>query len=103
MLAAAAIGAVLATGLLATGEIGIARSRASTRIVLSDDEIYTGSILFMLNDGDICRQVLFDNRTGRLNDNGLVDCERVAYRSPGEMPRDWSRRRIIAESFLPHR
>lgn len=102
MVAAAAIGAVLATGLFATRETKIARSQASTATALSDDEIYTGSILFMPNDGNICRQILFDNRTGRLSDNGLVDCERASYRRAGEMPKDWSRGRILAEGFFPH-
>jgi hypothetical protein len=43
----------------------------------SDDEIYTGSILFTPHEGNICRQFLFDNRTGRFTDNGKVDCERA--------------------------
>jgi hypothetical protein len=65
--------------LFATREIEIARSPAESTIAPSDDEIYTGSILFVPpNDSNICRQVLFDNRTGRLNDNGLVDCERAS-------------------------
>ena len=45
----------------------------------SDDEIYTGSILFTPYEGNICRQMLFDNRTGRLSDNGNVDCERAEW------------------------
>src|ERR1700689_3724363 len=82
MVVVAAIGGVLATGLFATREIQIPRSPAVATIAPSDDdEIYTGSILYMPYDGKICRQVLFDNRTGRLNDNGLVDCERAIYRS----------------------
>jgi hypothetical protein len=43
----------------------------------NDDEIYTGSILFTPRQGRICRQFLFDNRTGRFSDNGNVDCERA--------------------------
>jgi hypothetical protein len=52
----------------------------------SDDEIYTGSILFVLDDGKVCRRFLFDNRSGRLSDSGLVDCESAYYRSPGTPP-----------------
>jgi hypothetical protein len=104
MVVAAAIGAVLAAGLLTTREIEIARPPAGAAIALSEDEIYTGSILFMPDDGNnICRQVLFDNRTGRLYDNGLVDCERASYQSPGETPNGWPRVRVISESFLPAR
>lgn len=103
MVVVAAIGAVLAGGLFATRQIEIARSPAEPAIVPSDDEIYTGSILFVPNDGKICRQVLFDNRTGRLNYNGLVDCERAYYRSATEIPKQWSRVRVISESFFRHR
>jgi len=102
MVAITAIGAVLATGAFATRKIEIAPYQASTAIALGDDDSYTGSILFMPDDGNICRQILFDNRTGRLSDNGLVDCERASYRSAGEMPKSWSRGRIIAEGFFPH-
>jgi hypothetical protein len=45
----------------------------------SDDEIYTGSILFTPPEGAICHQILFDNRTGGFSDNGNVDCEIAAY------------------------
>jgi hypothetical protein len=103
MVVVAAIGAVLAAGLFATGEIEIARSPAEPAIVPSDDEIYTGSILFVPSDGNICRQVLFYNRTGRLNYNGLVDCERAYYRSATEIPKQWPRARVISESFFRHR
>jgi hypothetical protein len=98
MVVVAAIGGVLATGLFATREIQIPRSPAVATIAPSDDdEIYTGSILYMPYDGKICRQVLFDNRTGRLNDNGLVDCERAIYRSASATPN--ARARIISGGF----
>jgi hypothetical protein len=104
MVVLAAIGAVLTAGLFATREIEIARSPAESTIAPSDDEIYTGSILFVPpNDSNICRQVLFNNRTGRLNDNGLVDCERASYRSATEIPQQWSRVRVISEGFFRHR
>ena len=44
-----------------------------------DDEIYTGSILYMPDMGNVCRQLLFDNHNGQFTDNGYVDCERAAY------------------------
>ena len=70
----AAIGAVVAAGLFEKKETEIRRSSAEQVIAPRGDEIYTGSILFVPNDGRICRQILFDNRTGLLSDNGLVDC-----------------------------
>ena len=46
----------------------------------NDDEIYTGSILFMPDSGVRCRQLLFNNQSGLFTDNGTVDCDRAAYR-----------------------
>ena len=67
---------------------------------VGDDTIYTGSILYMPQEGRTCRQFLFDNQTGRFSDNGYVDCANAAYRSPGE-PKYWSaaRARVISKSF----
>jgi hypothetical protein len=97
MLVVATIGGVLATGLFATREFEIPRSPAAAMRVPSDDELYTGSILFMPHQGTFCRQVLFDNRSGRFNDNGLVDCESALYRSASSTPN--ARARTISEGF----
>jgi hypothetical protein len=51
----------------------------------------------MPHQGTFCRQLLFDNRTGRFNDNGLVDCERAIYRSASSTPN--ARARSISEGF----
>lgn len=93
------ISAVVAAGLFAKNEIEITQSKARPVIAPNDDEIYTGSILFVPYDGRICRQVLFDNRTGRLNDNGFVDCESSYYQEQAEYPKQWPRARVISESF----
>jgi hypothetical protein len=70
----------------------------------SDAEVYTGSILYVPDEGKICRQVLFDNRTGRMQDNGLVDCEHAYYQGTSEIAMQWSnaRARVISESFRQH-
>ncbi len=74
--------AFLALGLVASGKYLIARQfAAATSPDTNDDEIYTGSILFVPDQGTICHQLLFDNRTGRMSDNGNVDCEHAAYRA----------------------
>jgi hypothetical protein len=51
-----------------------------------------------------CRQLLFDNRTGQLRDNGLVDCEQAYYRGTGESARLWpnARAAVISQSFRGH-
>jgi hypothetical protein len=98
-----AIGALVGLGLLATDEYVTVRQRAAAAAAAaaqSDGEIYTGSILFMPDNGNICRQLLFDNHTGLFTDNGNVDCERAAYQSPAE-PKRWSaaRVRVISDGF----
>jgi hypothetical protein len=99
---AVAISAFLSLGLLTSGEYIIMRARIPSAVAQavpvaqSDDEIYTGSILYTPYDGRICRQILFDNRTGRSSDNGYVDCEHAAYRSASDKP---SRVRSISSWF----
>ena len=66
----------------------------------SDDDVYTGSILYMPNDGRLCRQLLFDNQNGQFTDNGYVDCAQAAYNGL-DGPKRWSaaRIRVIATGF----
>jgi hypothetical protein len=70
----------------------------------SDDEIYTGAILFVPDDGKTCRRFLFDNRTGRLSYNGLVDCESAYYQNRDVSPAQMSiaRTQAISETFRHH-
>jgi hypothetical protein len=103
-LAVIAVGALLGGSLFATGEYISARQKAaavaSAIATASDDEIYTGSILYMPNEGRTCRQLLFNNRSGRFTDKGYVDCVNAAYRSPTEA-KQWSvaRVRVISNNF----
>ncbi len=100
---AVAMAALLALGLLQIREYVIPHQRAiagqhAVVVIPSDDEIYTGSILFTPIEGRICHQFLFDNRTGRISDNGNVDCEGSQYRAD---PKNWgfARARAIGNSF----
>lgn len=61
-----------------------------------DDEIYTGSILFMPYQGNQCRQHLLDNLSGRVWDNGVVDCENAMARAAGPQTKTWSAARVDA-------
>jgi hypothetical protein len=103
-----AIGALLGTSLFATGEYITARQRASAvaaaAATASAEEIYTGSILYMPDEGRTCHQLLFDNHTGRFTDDGHVDCENAAYRGAGGLPKQWSaaRVRVISAGFRQH-
>jgi hypothetical protein len=78
-----------------------AAKAAAVALAASDDEIYTGSILYMPDRGNLCRQLLFDNQNGQFTDNGYVDCESAAYRNPNEEAKHWSaaRVRVISTGF----
>jgi hypothetical protein len=90
-----AMAALLAVGLYATGKYIAARQQASA------GEFYTGSILYMPDEGRTCHQRLFDNRTGRFSDNGPVDCVNAAYQGASGSPKLWSaaRARVISSGF----
>jgi hypothetical protein len=99
-----AVLALLTAGLFAARETKIELSAAPPVVTPSDDEIYTGAILFVPDDGKVCRRILFDNRTGQLSDGGLVDCESAYYRSPNAPPAKMSiaRTQAISETFRHH-
>jgi len=92
---------LLAAGFFAATESKIELSAAKPPPMRSDDEIYTGSILFVPDDGKICRRFLFDNRSGRLSYSGLVDCESAYYRGQGvpPIPMSIARTQAISETF----
>lgn len=100
-----AIGGVLGLGLFATDHFMAAKrtppAAAAPATAANDEEIYTGSILYMPEQGRVCRQLLFDNQTGRISDNGYVDCKAAAYSDDGTS-KHWSvaRMRVISSGFL---
>ena len=67
----------------------------------NDDGIYTGSILYLPYEGTNCRQILFDNRNGRLTDKGYVDCQNAEAQSGISSPKQWSaaRVKVISDGF----
>lgn len=95
-----AIGASLGLGVLAI-EPYVMTQRTTAAALPSDREIYTGSVLYMPDVGDVCRQLLFDNRDGHFTDNGNVDCAHAAYRGGLDDPEQWStaRIRVISTAF----
>jgi hypothetical protein len=112
-----AIGVVLAAGLFAASGYVIQQQRGPAAVKAfmktgpgnakvasasgGDDEIYTGSILYIPDEGANCRQILFDNRNGRFTDNGYVDCQSAEAQSGIGSPKQWSaaRVRVISDGF----
>jgi len=102
-----AVGAVLGTGLFAIADYFTVQHwvKPATAAARNAGEIYTGSVLYMPQEGRNCHQMLFDNNTGRFTDNGSVDCENAAYRGvDGNLAKQWSssRTRVIADGFRQH-
>jgi len=96
------MGALLGLGFVTTQQVITARQHtAAKRATSGDEDIYTGSILYMPDRGNGCRQIMFDNRNGQLTDNGYVDCEVAFSRSADEGPKKWSaaRVRVISDGF----
>jgi hypothetical protein len=103
--AVAAVVAVLTAGLFAARETTIELSApAKPAAKPSDDEVYTGAILFVPDDGKTCRRFLFDNRNGRVSYNGLVDCESAYSQNREASPAQISiaRTQAISETFRHH-
>ena len=101
-----AVGALLGTGLFAIADYFTEQHWVKPATAARNaGEIYTGSVLYMPPEGHNCRQMLFDNQTGRFTDNGSVDCENAAYRGVnGNLSMQWSsaRARVIADGFRRH-
>ena len=99
-----AVAAIVAAGAVGVRQIEMTAPITNSGEPLSNDEIYTGSILFPSEDETRCHQLLFDNRTGQFKDNGTVDCQKAYYRGTTRSPMHWSsmRAQVIGESFRQH-
>ena len=101
-----AVGALLGTGLFAIADyFTVQHWVRPVTVARNAGEIYTGSVLYMPQEGRNCHQMLFDNNTGRFTDNGAVDCGNAAYRGvDGNLTKQWSsaRTRVIADGFRGH-
>jgi len=67
----------------------------------SDDELTTGSIVFVPVLGNNCRQNLIDNRTWQVRENGTVPCDKAlgASSSRGVGIDSATRLGVIRDSF----
>ncbi len=67
--------AVVAFSLLVDSGARQVSRQSAAQAAPTEEEIYTGSILFMPYDGNDCRQNLLDNLTGQIRENGIVACD----------------------------
>lgn len=98
VIAFACLAAVVAFTLFVdTGQSGVMRRAAKQQPALpTEEEIYTGSILFMPYQGNDCRQSLLDNLTGQIRDNGVVPCDSALIDASSTQRRGWSAARVDA-------
>jgi hypothetical protein len=98
-----AIGTILALGSLAAAEfVRLYGERVAAAAVKVDAvEAYTGSILYVPDYGNVCRQLLFDNRNGQFTGSAYVNCAVALYHVTVGEPREWSspRAEVIGAGF----
>ncbi len=64
-----------------------------------DDDLATGSIIFVPILGNTCRKKLIDNATWQIRDSGLVDCRAALAQNAHGRQLGWSRVDVIRHSF----
>src|ERR1700733_2965982 len=101
LIAAFALAACLALGVLVTYEFLALRAASAVTAVSVDGQVYIGSILFFPDSGNKCHQLYFNNQDGRYSDKGFVDCTRAVYESTKDAPKNWSvaRTAVISQGF----
>jgi hypothetical protein len=65
------------------------------------DKVYNGAII-LPERGPLCWEAVFDNRTGRMTEKGLVDCSQTADQSAAKNPSqgfEFKRLRAIGKAF----
>ena len=93
LLACLALAAVIGLAVfLGTGTPQATRV-ASAPLAQSDDDLTTGSIVFVPILGNRCRKRLIDNATWHIRDDGEVDCSTALSQSTNAHPR-WSAARV---------
>jgi hypothetical protein len=60
----------------------------------ADDDLATGSIIFVPILGNTCRKKLIDNATWEIRDNGLVDCRAALAQNAHGHKLGWSASRV---------
>jgi hypothetical protein len=101
LIAAFALAACLALGMLGTDAFLARWTAAAAAAAAVDGQVYIGSILFFPDSGNNCHQLYFNNQDGRYSDKGFVDCTRAVYESTKDAPKNWSvaRTAVISQGF----
>lgn len=65
----------------------------------TDDDLATGSIIFVPIMGNVCRKRLIDNANWRIRDIGLVECRKALNANAAEPGLSFARVDVIRNSF----
>jgi len=77
---------------------------AATTSAQGNDDLTTGSIVFVPLFGNNCRTRLIDNATWRIRDNGVVDCNAALAQSTHGRRIGWSAARLdVVRQGFSHR
>jgi hypothetical protein len=76
--------------------LGTAEPPPQQQHVYTDEEMRTGSILFVPLRGDECQHNLFDNKTGQIWHSGYVSCDVALSKTENEKSKGWSLARTEA-------
>jgi hypothetical protein len=84
-----------------SGWTALRQEPAAPKRQISATEQYTGSIIIVPTRGEDCRQMMLDNRTGRMWDTGFVNCYEAVSRSEKDQRGGMSSLRInsIGKAF----
>ncbi len=70
------------------------RTAAVAHAAHADDDLTTGSIIFVPILGNVCRKRLIDNATWQIRDNGIVDCRTALTQNTHGRRMGWSGARV---------
>ena len=79
-----------------SGWTALRKEAATPKPPVSVTEQYTGSIIIVPTRGEDCRQMMLDNRTGRMWDKGIVNCYEAVSRPERDQRSGMSSLRINA-------
>ena len=79
-----------------SGWTRLRQEAAAPKPPVSMTEQYTGSIIIVPTRGEDCRQMMLDNRTGKMWDIGVVNCYQAVSRSEKDQRGGMSSLRINA-------
>jgi hypothetical protein len=101
LVASATLVLLFALGIYFGGGIPLEKFASASQRAPQDDNLTTGSILFVPVLGNRCRQRLIENATWRIRDGGVVDCETALSRPKSGGRLTWSAARVdvVREGF----